>query len=261
MRQLCDRLLMLALIALVIPTLGMVCSKTTPDTLHPEILNKKGAVEATGIKVESGAVKGVDLGQLKEIQARLDAQAKDISGLKSSIKTGNITTGGTTHIVLLVLGLALIGAYFHGRYDHSQNKKEIKVLKSAINPLRTDELAKEASDMKFLRAVLSLVVGLFKRPDTAIAVVNDLAGFLAVILPLWAKYKAVAKQAVADAQAVKAGGDAAFEAAYDDLAPVMKSDNPEVPERHINALIEIAHVNASDPPPADVRPVTASDVK
>lgn len=124
--------MLLCAIAAGVLCLGLMCPK--PGAVQ---------VPVTGVKVESGAVKGIDLGQLKEIQAKLEAQAADISGLKSSIKTGNITTGGTTHIVLLVLGLALIGAYFHGLHAHSKNKKEITRLKSAINPLRPDESRRE----------------------------------------------------------------------------------------------------------------------
>ena len=124
----------------------------------------------------------------------------------------------------------------------------------------------------FLKGVLALVVGLFKNPNVAVSVVNDLAGFLAVMLPLWAKYKNQAKQAVADAEdvankalslgkSIKDAGDAAKAAAYANLAPAMKADDPGISNGRINCLIEIANTNAKNPPPSNVPVVTAADVK
>jgi len=73
---------------------------------------KPGAV--VGAQTGAVQVKGVDLGRLEKAEATIKAQAGEIALLKVQVgvRTGNITTGGTTHMLILsavaVLTLAFI---------------------------------------------------------------------------------------------------------------------------------------------------------
>ena len=72
-------------------------------------------------QVKPGAVVGVQSGavqllpRLEKVEAKVQAQGNEIAALsvkvETSVHTGNITTGGTTHMLVLCIATALIFAF------------------------------------------------------------------------------------------------------------------------------------------------------